>query len=457
MPGPVRHHPHRFCREPKPAMKPTFRIPSARSGRPARGAPALLSKLSSALSSTLSSALSSALLPTLLATLALPATAVEYVTSDRTIANGNPISGNYIGQTVVVGASLIANGNVTRAPNVQVDVVAPALFSFNDQTGGGIAAYSNSVVRIQGGTFNQISGTGFGGGVSASDTSNVTVNGGALRAMALAGSAAGAAGARATINGGLIENGVAIAAYVVNGSLDVNGGTVRATGGQPGISGGNGSLVAVNGGLVQSALGAAIYMGDGALTMTGGTVTGGAGGGAQWGVRIDYSNLTATLRGGTVNGGVRADAASNQTALQATLGGSLTVNGGVFVYGNGEVDVTGGSYTRFAAADAAFFAMGSNDINFYGAGLALSGPTAGSVFETNHYNGNFYTFTAGTFADGQSAVGLRLFDATSVANNPLNGGFTLNAVSAVPEPATGLMLLLALPALGAAVRRRQAV
>jgi hypothetical protein len=388
--------------------------------------------------------------------LALPASAAEFIISDRTVANGNPLNGNYIGQTVVVGASLIFDGNVTRVANVQVDVIAPAHFSYSDQTGGGIAAYSNSVVRIQGGSFDQISGTGFGGGLNLADTSTGIVNAGTLRYVSVAGAAVGAAGAHATVNGGLVENGLAGVAYIVNGTLNVNGGTLRATGGQSGIAGGGGSVISVSGGLVQSVLGSAIYIAqDSALSMTGGTVTGGPGGVGQWGVRMEGANLMASLRGGTVNGGVRADAASNQTALQATLGGSLTVNGGVFAYGNGAVDVTGGSYTRFAGADASFFAMGSNSINFYGTGLALSGPTAGSVFELNNYTGNFYTFTGGTFADGQSAVGLRLFDAVSVASNPLNGGFTLNQVSSVPEPATWLLLLLALPAVAGAVRRRQ--
>jgi hypothetical protein len=390
----------------------------------------------------------------LLSTLAMPASA-QFITSDRTIANGNPLNGNYIGQTVWVGVSSVVNGVVNRVPNVQVDVVAPAVFSYNDQTGGGLAAYSNSVVRVQGGTFNQVSGTGFGGGASASDTASLIINGGTLRAVSAAGAGAGTAGARITMNGGFVENGVAGVANITNGTLDVNGGTLRAQGSQSGIAGGTGSVINVSGGLVQSLQGAAIYIGqDSALTMTGGTATAGPGGVAQWGVRLASANLTAALRGGTVNGGVWADAAPNQSTRQATLGGSLSVNGGVFAYGNAALDVTGGNYTRFAGADASFFAMGSNSINFYGTNLALSGPTAGNVFELNNYIGNFYTFTSGTFADGQSAVGLRLFDAVSVAGNQLGGGFTLNP-SPVPEPATALLLLIAVPAIGVAIRRRR--
>ena len=97
------------------------------------------------------------------------------------------------------------------------------------------------------------------------------------------------------------------------------------------------------------------------------------------------------------------------------------MNGGVFAYGNAAGNVTGGSYTRFDRADASFFAMGTNTINFLGSRLALSVAVAGQVFETNNYLGNFYTFTNGIFSDGESAVGLRLFDEVSVAGNKLPG------------------------------------
>lgn len=118
------------------------------------------------------------------------------------------------------------------------------------------------------------------------------------------------------------------------------------------------------------------------------------------------------------------------------------------------MEVTGGSYTRFARADASFFAMGMNSINFYGTGLALSAAVAGQVFETNNCTGNFFTFTSGTFSDGQRAMGLRLFDGVSVAGNILPGGFTLNP-SPVPEPAAWLLMLLALPVLAATARRQR--
>jgi hypothetical protein len=102
--------------------------------------------------------------------------------------------------------------------------------------------------------------------------------------------------------------------------------------------------------------------------------------------------------------------------------------------------------------------LGANNINFFGSDLELSGPTAGSMFEKGNgfqsYDGNFYTFVSGTFSDGQSAVGVRIFDALTLAGNAtgLGGGFT---ISAVPEPSGLLMMLCAVPGLVVLVSRRK--
>jgi hypothetical protein len=391
--------------------------------------------------------------------LALPAAAVDFVISDRTLANGNPMNGNYSGQAVVMGASSIVDGTVTRVANVHVDVLSPAQFNFSDSNGGYFTAYSNSVLRMSGGSFGPASSFPSVGRLTLNDTSRADISGGSINGLTMNGAGPGAAGTRATLSGGSVQSISGVSALINNGTLDVSGGSLSNTSGsgQMAILGGAGSIITVSGGLVQSSSGAGAYIqADSAFTMSGGTVSGGAGGGGQWGVRVEGANTAAVLRGGTVNGGVRSNAGST-SPLQATLGGSLTVNGGVFAYGNASVDVTGGSYTRFAGADASFFAMGSNTINFFGTDLVLSAPTAGSVFETNNYTGNFYTFTGGTFSDGQSALGLRLFDAVAVNGNPLGGGFTLNPPAAVPEPATWLLMLLALPAVAAVVRTRQVV
>ena len=389
---------------------------------------------------------------------ALPA-AAGYITTDRTVANGYPLNGNYNGQTLLLG--LVSNAGV-RVPNLQADVLDPGQFSYNDQTGGGLLAFSNSLVRVQGGVFGQTSSNGFGGGLHLNDTSHGLISGGTLQLLNVQGAAAGANGALAEVSGGLIQNGVAGVAIVANGRLNVTGGTIRASGNgyQSAVVGDAGSVITVSGGLMQSVSGAAIRISGGSvLDMAGGTATGGPNGGAQRGVDIDHASVAALLHGGTINGGIRATRyayAASLPAVQAVLGGQIVVNGGSFAYADAAIDVFGGSFSPFAGGDASFFAMGSNTINFFGSGLTLSGPTAGSVFDYNTYVGNYYSFTGGTFRDGQSAVGVRLFDALSIngQSTGFGGGFTLT--SAVPEPAPFGLMLLALPWLGWVARRRQA-
>lgn len=73
------------------------------------------------------------------------------------MANGNPLNGNY-----------------------------------NDQTGGGLLAYSNSLVRVQGGSFGQLTSSRFGGGLQLNDTSHGIISGGTLQLLNVQGAAAGA-------------------------------------------------------------------------------------------------------------------------------------------------------------------------------------------------------------------------------------------------------------------------
>ena len=387
---------------------------------------------------------------------ALPAVAATFISSNNTVAGGNPLVGNYSGSTVFVGASAFANGLPTRVPNVLVDVLAPGQFNYNDQTGGGIFAYSNSVVNVLGGSFGQTSGTGFGGGLQMMDTSSAHISGGTLQLLGINGSAAGAGGARADVSGGLVQNGVAGVAFVNQGVLNVSGGTLRASGGQSAVVAGAGGVVNISGGLVQSISGAAISVAAGsAVTVSGGTVSGGPNGNSQRGLDIHEATTAVALLGGTVSGGLRATRllTSSAPAVQAVLHGGVVMGGGAFAYSDAALEVWGGSYSDYSGGPASFFAMGSNTIRFFGTGLALSGPTPGSVFDLNTYTGNYYTFTQGTLADGQNAVGLRLFDAVALGGSTggLGGGFTL---SPVPEPGRGALMLLALPLLAGAARRR---
>ena len=386
-----------------------------------------------------------------LGALAGPSAAATFITVDRTVAGHNPIDGNYSGQGVFVGV----DGAFNRVANVQVDVIDPAQLNYSDQTGGGLAAYSNSVVNVRGGSFGQYSPTGCCGGASANDTSRLNISGGTLDSLSVNGAAAGAAGAHANVSGGLIQNYRRSVAVVANGVLNMSGGTISSSAAQPALVGEVGGVVNIGGGLVQSVSGAAIIAGTGsALTLSGGTVSGLAS--RAFGIVLDDAGMTADLRGGTINGGLRADHYSAASpALQANLSGSLTLNGGAFALRDAALDIRGGSYTAYADSDAQFFALGSNNLNFYGNGLTLSGPTAGRVFMDYSYDGNFYTFTAGTFSGGQSAVGLRVFDALSFYGSTagMGGGVTLTA--AVPEPGEWALLLAGLGVLSLLASRRR--
>lgn len=384
------------------------------------------------------------------ATLAGPCAAATFITSDRTVAGGNPLSGNYSGQGVFVGVDSAFN----RIANVHVDVIDPAQLNYSDQTGGGLAAYGNSVVNVRGGSFVQYSPTGCCGGISANDTSRLNISGGTLDGLSVSGTAAGAAGAQATVSDGLIQNYRGYVAGVTNGVLAVSGGTIRSNSAQGALVGNAGSVINISGGLVQSVGGAAVIASTGsALHLSGGTVSGLAS--RAFGIVLDNTGAAADLHGGTINGGLRADRyGTGSPALQATLSGALTLNGGAFALRDAALDITGGNYTAYAGSNAHFFALGSNSLNFYGDGLELSGPTAGSVFMDYNYDGNFYTFTHGTLAGGQSAVGLRVFDALSLGGSTVGLGGSFTLTSAVPEPAHWVMLLLALPLLAWRAARR---
>ncbi|MGC4043349.1 MAG: hypothetical protein QM758_06060 [Armatimonas sp.] len=372
---------------------------------------------------------------------ALPARAAEYITTNRTVAGGNPLNDNHNGSSVFVGV----NSAFTQFPTVQVDVVDPASFGYNDQTGGGILVYGDSTLNVLGGTFGVSGGTGApGGGISLNGTSHGFVSGGDINYLYLNGAAPGAGGATATVTGGIISAGNRIISQVINGTLNVSGGTIFASSGQPGIAGGPGSVVNISGGQVRSASGSGIFLSDPSalLSVTGGTITGAGTSAQQRGIYLDSLAHPAAITGGTINGGITSSIFGNPTSVQASIGGSATVSNGVFAYGNAQVDVFGGNFGVEYASAASFLAMGDQTINFYGSNLVLSAPTPGSVFDTNNITGNFYTFLSGTFQDGQSAVGLRLFDATGVG---AAGGFTLNGPTSAPEPSA--LALLLVPAL----------
>ena len=61
----------------------------------------------------------------LIAAVTMPSTAVTFISTDMTIANGNPISGNYTGSEVRIGV----NASLQPVLNVRVDVVPSAVLN----------------------------------------------------------------------------------------------------------------------------------------------------------------------------------------------------------------------------------------------------------------------------------------------------------------------------------------
>ena len=171
------------------------------------------------------------------------------------------------------------------------------------------------------------------------------------------GAAAGAAGAQASFSGGLIQNYRGTVTGVTNGVPNVSGGTIQSNSAQAALVANVGGVVNISGGLVQSASGAAIVGSEGsALSLSGGTVSGLAS--RTFGVVLDNAGVAADLHGGTIHGGLRADRYNvNSPALQATLSGGLTLNGGAFALGGAALDISGATTPLTPAAAHTFLRL----------------------------------------------------------------------------------------------------
>jgi hypothetical protein len=365
-----------------------------------------------------------------------------YVTSDRTVANGNPINESLFGVPVYVG--LASNG--TEAPGVRVDVVDPASLGVSNFTGGGLGAYSTSVVNVLGGSVGSlgasgnsvvtVSGGSHGGiGTSASGTmilngGTVTTSGGAIGCYVTGGSL--------TVNAGVTVNSN-FAVSVAGGAATLNGGTFGVAGPPPSVNaygvnvGTTGSLT-VNGGLIRSG-----------VSTNSGTASLIRGGEVRGGLNADLGGVL-NVTGGTILGSVISAAANGSpgTSLISVSGGAFS--GGDFqLFTAGTARVSGGAF-----ADATFALLGSGSLDFFGAGLALTGIGAGSYTNPNtyygasNYTGQFFRLT-GTLADG-TAIDRPVFRADGAT-----GTARINNTVTVPEP--GTLALAALPLLGIAAGR----
>lgn len=385
----------------------------------------------------------------------IPAARAQFIpiTADATIANGNPLNSNYGTNVILIGAQ--RDAFATRVPNLHVDIVDPAVFTYSNLVGRGVEVYSNTVVSVTGGAI--------GNGLNAFDQSDVTISGGTIQGIGLS-FAAFAPGPNtphitvntgATISQNLTGN---AAAGVFLGTLTVNGGTLRnVTNNGEGIRLFGTGTAQINGGTTQ-----VISTSDsGALFMTGGTINGVLGSNSQ--ALILQSAVAASISGGTINGGIQSNSQNGIGTGKADISGNVAVNDGVFSLAGlaSDINVFGGTFGG-GSSPAAFYALGGASINFFGTGLLLSAPTPGSYtffqgIGSTTYVGNFFTVT-GILRDGQS-INRVLFDAVSVNGSTagLGGGFTTNAVSAAaPEPGSlALSLIGCVFSLSAVCRTRK--
>ena len=280
----------------------------------------------------------SVLLSVLACLAASPVAHAQFITTNRTIAGGNPVVEAYP-VNLIVGR----NAANVAVPGLTVDVVAPASVGF------GLFADSNTVLNISGGTHGQ---------VYARDTSTVTVSG-----AAAIGAARVDADAVMRVTGGTITTGGAFFGVGVAGLLEVSGGDI--------------SDIAVNFG--------------GRATIRGGTIGTNTIRGLSLGTTS--SSAFASVAGGTISNGIET-----RTGVLDVLAG--TINGGLFNY-DGSVAVSGGAFDA-GFNGRTFGTLGAGNIVFTGTNLVLSAPTPATIqYGGTGYTGNNYTLT-GILADGQA-------------------------------------------------------
>lgn len=348
---------------------------------------------------------------TAIAITAVTATAVQaqdaFVTTDRTVANGNPFNGTYANVTI---GRLMGGG--ARVSGVNADIIAPTTVSSR------LFTYSDSVTNLQGGTFNE---------VQVIDTSRITLTGTAAadRFIVDDGTSLSVTGGNVTGTNGILARGANV--EVTGGFvslLNANGGTgISAITIRAGTVGASGSVIRRNG----SGVGLVNAKYETTLTISGGSVNG---------LQVDRG-ITIVQNGATINGGIRVQ--QPVINIQDTISTRITggaVNGSIVGLTDAGVSVSGGIFD--SGIDGRTFAtLGRSTIAFTGTNLVLSAPTATTwAWDGFTYTGDNYILT-GTLADGTS-INRVLFDQTGTGNT---GGFSvINVAASAPEPSGQALL-----------------
>jgi autotransporter family porin len=267
-----------------------------------------------------------------------------FVTEDRTIGGGNPLSGGVDG-FVVVGADMDFN----PFPNVTVDITGGTITDY-------VSALNQSVVNISGGVIGKLSDGGqsftalsIGGG------STINLSGGTINSFVTVGPLFGDDGTINTFNmsGGTTP-------YIYNNA----GGVVNITGG----------TIAAAPGFIQGVVG---NYDNGTINITGGTmdIVGGFG-----------------FNPGTINfGGTAATDRLNVFSGVANVTGGTIGAGGVTIQNTGVVNFTGAGLTVNSSGTHAFFDENYFQ-NFLVADYTITGTlTSGAALNTTVSAGGDYS------------------------------------------------------------------
>ncbi len=338
-----------------------------------------------------------------------------FITTNRTIADGNPVNTAFTNLTV---GRLTGGG--ARVPGVNADVITPA------SVGTRMFTYSDSVTNLYGGTVNEL---------QLLDTSTVTIRGTNAVTRIIADT-----DSRLNITGGTVDN------ILLRGDLDMSGGYVRIADSNATVPGTIDATI--RGGTIDRFTNASSKS---RTQMTGGTIN-------SVGVRQGIMEII----GGTVNGVYVAtpDATTSPVPALKIAGG--TINGGVVASTDGTAEIAGGVFD--SGVDGRTFAtLLRSTISFVGRDLVLSAPTPATLSYVGYTNsgtsfsnvaGSNYTLT-GILADG-TPINRVVFDATGAG---ATGGFNIVNLPpvAVPESSTRALFVLPIIALSMAVPRRYEV
>ncbi|MBC8143630.1 MAG: hypothetical protein H7Y38_19540 [Armatimonadetes bacterium] len=352
-----------------------------------------------------------------------------YITSDRTVASGNPFNTTTAG-TINIG---ITAANAALVPGVNVDIVAPA-------NALGMIARSTSRVNMTGGMVQ---------GFQLFDDAQFTVSGGTTGNSSIGYVTSANDRSRITVTGGTFQNGFGLTENAVG---EVVGGTFN-----KGMSATGDSRLTIRAGTfnavgVQNAAVADIYDGTFRYSTTPSS---------QSGSPVPVSS--GVDRGGTLNiyGGNFAAQMMSVSNLSGQTGSNINIVGGnhgrLHAFNAGVFNVSGGVFNNSLICSFGSAGGRYGEYNFFGTGFSLTNARAFTLTDqyVNQFTGTMYDLR-GTLADGNAVVSRYFVQNQTVAQGASQGvnGISFSAPVVVPEASTFALCVPPIVVLSMAVLRR---